>query len=70
LLDQVISISAPGETPSTRSLAQSAQNCALSSHNPVKPGNPNNTPYALSDALLLRKLGNRLAAQYGLRPAS
>lgn len=64
MLDQVISISAPGETPGPRSLAQSAQNCALS------PGNPNNTPYALSDALLLRKLGNRLAAQYGLRPAS
>jgi len=31
---------------------------------------PNDEPYALSDALLLRKLGNRLAAQYGLRPAS
>ena len=58
------------QAPTGTSIDQTAQKCAERHNNPVKPGNPNNTPYALSDALLLRKLGNRLAAQYGLRPAS
>ena len=60
--------------PSTSpSIDQTAQKCAdLDIARPLQPAhrNVNDSVYALSDALLLRKLGNRLAAQYGLRPAS
>ena len=59
----------PSAADTQTSLAETPVSAYL---NPVKPAyrNVNDSVYALSDALLLRRLGNRLAAQYGLRPAS